>query len=398
MNLQIIQKIVNVKNKCDIDIKVNNIVTDSKEVRDGDLFLAINSGYLYIEDAIKNGAVAIITDVDNLNYSGHILLVDDSKRALRSLASYKRSQYKGKVIAITGSNGKTTTKELLKHVLSTKYSVLANPQSQNNILGISKTLLRLGDNYDFLILELGMNHKGEILELSNLVKPNIGIITNIGTSHIGYLGSKDNIFKAKMEILEANPDMILFLNGSDEYLKKVEANLVIPERIYSNVHPVSSSLVLAVSKYLNFNEDEADNLIKSFEGAESRMQIHQIDNHIVIDDAYNASYESFVNGLEHVTKYKNRKIIIFGDMLELGDYSTYYHQKVLDKIKEIDNFVLITVGQETSHLNNSNHFYELDSLKDYLKAFKWLDDDLIYLKASHKVNLSSLISFFQYLW
>ena len=400
MNLKIIQKIINSKKIVGIyeDINIVNIKTNSKEIKEGDLFLTINSGYLYIEDAISNGASAIITDVDNLTYDIPTLVVDNTKKALKSLASYYRSQYKGIVIAITGSNGKTTTKELLKYVLSKKNKVLANDESKNNILGVSNTLLNLSNNYDYLILELGMNHKGEISELSNLVKPDIGIITNIGTSHIGYLGSQDNIFKAKLELLDGNPNMKLFVNGSDKYLKGVSATKVEPVNLFNHLHPISTSIVLTIYKYLGYDEETAEELMKNFSGVKSRMQHYYIKDHLVIDDAYNASYESFVNGLENLKQYDNRKIIIFGDMLELGKYSTYYHQKVLDKVKELDNVIIITVGTETAILNNVYHFYELELLKNFFKNFNWYDDDIVYMKASHKINLSSIIPFFEDLW
>lgn len=398
MNLKTIQKIIGSKNQITVNFEINNIVTNSKEVKKSDVFLALNTGYLYIEEAISNGALAIITDVKNLNYNITILEVEDSKRALKSLASYYRNQYKGKVIAITGSTGKTTTKELLTHVISKKKKVLANPESKNNILGVSQTLLKLNDKYDYLILELGMNHKGEISELSYLSKPDIGIITNIGTSHIGYLGSQENIFKAKMEIIDGNPKMKLFVNGEDEYLNRIQAKLVFPTKKYDNVHSISAALVTSVALFLGCEELEIVESIQSFSGAPSRMEKHIIKNHLVIDDAYNASYESFVNGIDKLRQYQNRKIIIFGDMLELGSYGAYYHQKVLDKIKMLDNVVIVTFGQETAILNNNYHFYELDGLKHFFSEFSWNDDDIVYLKASHNLNLSSLISFFNYLW
>lgn len=398
MNLKIIQKIINGRSKKELNSEIRKIITDSKEIGVGDLFLTINTGHLYIEDAIKNGAIAIITDVKDLNYDIPIIEVENTKRALKNLASYCRNQFKGKIIAITGSNGKTTTKEILKHILSKKYNVLATASSQNNILGVSKTLLQLDNSYDYLILEFGMNHLGEISELSNLVKPDVGIITNIGTAHIGFLGSRENIFKAKMEILDGNSNMKLFVNGEDEYLKNIDAEQVLNLKEYENVNSCSAALAHSVSKYLGYNEQEIDELINNFIGVESRMQKYLIKEHIVIDDAYNASYESFVYGLDKLQHFKQRKIVIFGDMLELGSFSAYYHQKVLDKIKELDDKIIITVGQETSDLNNCYHFFTLDLLQEFLLNFSWKSDDVIYLKASHKLNLSSLISFFYDLW
>lgn len=398
MNFKLIQKIINSKNKYNLDIIINKITTNSKEVTAGDIFLALNSGYLYIEDAIKNGAVGIITEKEGLKYDIPILEVSDAKRALKSLASFKRNLYNGCVIAITGSNGKTTTKELLYAILSKRYKVLRSLESKNNLLGISNTLLQLNNDYDFLILELGMNHQGEISELSNLVKPDIGIITNVGSSHIGYLGSKENIFKAKMEITDGNHNILLFVNGLDDYLKNVNGILVFSDLNYNNLNSINVALVKEVSRYLKCTEDDINDAIKNFSGVSSRMEQKKIKNHLIIDDAYNASYESFIEGIENLKSYAMRKIIVFGDMLELGTYSRYYHQKVLEQIKELKNIVVITIGNETANLNNKYHCTNLEELKSFFKSFKWQNDDLIYLKASHRLELSSLISFFEELW
>ena len=395
MNLKTIQKVVNSNNKYNLDLKINKITTNSKEIEFGDLFLTINSGYLYVDDAIKNGAVAIITDRENLNCKVPVLIVKDTKLALKNLASYYRNLYKGTVIAITGSNGKTTTKELLSHVLAHQYLILKNLESKNNILGISNTLLQLDNSYDYLIVELGMNHKGEITELSNLLKPDIGIITNIGSSHIGNLGSRENIFKAKMEILEGNSNMDLFVNGEDEYLKTLDAISVSQHQYYQNVNSVDASLVYAVSKYLGLEELTIKNLIKSFSNIDSRMRRYNFKKCILIDDAYNASYESFIYGLNHISEHKGRKIIVFGDMLELGIYSLYYHQKVFEEINKLNDVFVVTIGKETTVLNNAFHFLDLEDLKKFFIDFEWRENDLVYLKGAHCLNLSSLVLFFK---
>ena len=398
MNLKMIQKVINAPDKYDLDLEITGISTNSLDIKAGNIFLTINSGYLYIDDAIKKGAVAIVTEKENIKANVPVLYVCNTKKALKTLASYFRSIYHGKVIAITGSNGKTSTKELLKYALAKHYRVLANPNSENNILGISKTLLKLTDEYDFLILELGMNHKGEIKELSHLIKPDIGIITNIGSSHIGILGSKENIFKAKMEILEGNSKINLYVNGDDPFLKQVQAIKVLPKIEYPNINKYNSALVSAYLKDLGYEEAEIKDLMESFPGIASRLTRYYYDKHIVIDDAYNASYESFLEGLAKLKQYNCRKIVIFGDMLELGSFSEYYHQLVYDELKKIDNVLVITIGNETKFLNNEFHFLSLLDLEKYLLNFDWNNDDIVYLKASHKINLSSLINFFNNLW
>lgn len=394
MDLILIQKIINSTNKYSNNFSIKNIKTNSKEIKLGDAFLCINSGYLYVDEAISNGASLIISEIQ-LNVNVPVLYVKNTVSALKTLGSYFRSQYKGKVIAITGSNGKTTTKEILSHLLSKHYKVLKNPDSENNLLGISNTLLKLDNNYDFLVLELGMNHRGEISELSNLIIPDIAIITNVGTSHIGLLGSKESIFEAKKEILDGNPNLELFVNADDNYLNKLNGRHITPKITYKDINSVSLSLSVAVIEFLNIEYCEFD--LEDLILPSSRLTKYYFKKHIVIDDAYNASYESFLYGLNELDRFEEDKIVIFGDMLELGKYSEYYHRKVFEEIKKRNDIKVVTYGDITKILNNRLHFDNLDELKKFLISYEW-KNEIIYLKASHKLNLSLLIPFFEHLW
>ena len=205
MNLLKLIKLVNgeLLNIADLNKKINLFKLDSRTINKDDVFITINTGYLYIEDAIKNGAVAIITDKDiKFKTDVCIIKVDDMKFTLLKLISYIRSRYSYiPLIAITGSVGKTTTKELVYDILSKDYKVLKNDGNKNNYIGIAETIFNLDNSYDIIVLEVGMNHLGEIEEVSDSISPNISAITNIGTSHIGNLGSVKNILKAKLEIV-----------------------------------------------------------------------------------------------------------------------------------------------------------------------------------------------------
>ena len=186
--------------KLDVDdLWINHFKTDSREITPGDAFIAINDGYKYALDAIKRGAIIIITEKD-IDVSSFVLKVDDTIKVLGKIAHYLRLQYEGMVIAITGSNGKSTTKEMLTHLLSKKYKVLSNYGSLNNHIGVPNTLLGIDNSYDYVILELGTNHPGEIKYLADIVKPDLGLITNIGASHIGNFGSKKKILEEKLNI------------------------------------------------------------------------------------------------------------------------------------------------------------------------------------------------------
>ena len=174
-------------------LEFQKIKLDSREIEKGDIFFVYGLGENYVEEAVSSGAVAIITEKDIQREDTIVLKVPNSLEALFRLGELYRQNYHGKVIAITGSNGKTTTKELLKHFLSQKYSCLSTLGSENNHIGVPKTLLQMEDSYEMTLLEMGMNHLGEIYRLSKISHPDIGIITNIGTNHIGYLGSQEKI-------------------------------------------------------------------------------------------------------------------------------------------------------------------------------------------------------------
>ena len=373
------------------DKKFNKITIDSREITSNDIFICINTGYKYIEDAIKRGAICIIVEKD-INCSILTIKVNDTKKTLGIIAKYIRSKYKGKVIAITGSNGKTTTKELLSYVLSSKYKVLKNIGTNNNHIGVPSTILKLDNSYDYLVLELGTNHIGEIKYLSDIVNPDIAVITNIGFSHIGNFESIDNIFKEKMDIVKDST--ILFVNGEDKYLKNTNGI-----KVYSNEYKykcnieylqINYNLVFKVCEYLNMNINEVYERIKSFKNCSSRMEIIKNDNITIIDDSYNASYESVVSGLNSLNKYNN-KFIILGDMLELGNYSYKLHSNLQSIIDSLGNYYLITIGNYTKVLNSNLHFDNVDDLIKHLYSINYSIYDVIYIKGAHSIKLYNIV-------
>ena len=378
--------------------EVKRVCLDSRMIGAGDVFLTIGHGKEYIEDAIEKGAIAIITEEDITFPNISILRVSSTLESLGKIAAYQRKNYHGKVIAITGSNGKTTTKELLKFLLSFHYHVLANKESENNHIGVPKTLLQLDDSYDYVILEMGMNHKGEIAYLSHIAQPDIGIITNIGTAHIGYLGSQEEIFKAKMELLEGNPHMELFVNGEDSYLEKVPAHKVYAKYTHPSIPSIDVSLAIKVCEYLGCHKEELLEHLKSFTGVKSRMQKIVMQGKTIIDDAYNASLESIAYGLEELSKWEGRKIVIIGDVLELGDYSEKIHEKIGVILKEYPQFLIWTVGDEMKKVKDFPHFDTLLELKTYFQNFSFQEGDVIYLKSSHRIGLSNFANFLKKLF
>ena len=217
MKLEKIREIVNGQLNHFKDIDISSIKANSKEIKPNDLFIAINSGHNYINEAIENGASALIVEKD-IDFDIPLIKVESTIIALGKLAKYIRNSYNIPLIAITGSTGKTTTKELISLILSSKYKILKSEKNKNNHIGLPLTLLKLDDTYDIAVVELGMNHFKEIDYLSNICKPNYAVITNIGSAHIGNLGSKENILKAKCEILNGMDNGYLIINNNDKYI------------------------------------------------------------------------------------------------------------------------------------------------------------------------------------
>ena len=401
--------------------KINNIVTDSRKVKKRDLFIALKgnkyNGHDYINN-IKCSGIIIDEDI-NITTNVPVIKVESTYDVLYKLGSFFRNTYNIPLIGITGSNGKTTTKELLSYILESKYNVLKNIDNHNNLIGVSETLFKLNKKIDIAVIEMGMNHSGEISKLSCMCKPNTGIITNIGSSHIGLLKSKKNIYKAKLEIKDGLSGNII-VNGDDKYLKRIKNsykcgrcyyNDLIAYNIYSNnellefsiyldkeyrvifnnpgIHFVNDILLaIKVSLMYDIDMDTIINRINSFKMVDNRMNIKHFKNFTIIDDCYNANYESMVGGLNVLKNIKDDKIIILGDMLELGKYSFRYHFKLNLILNKIDNKKVLTVGKYTKYIKGI-HFNNNKELINYLKNMD-LNNKYIYLKGSHGMHLEEI--------
>lgn len=404
-----------------------NFILNSLDVVENDCFIAINSGHKFISDAINNGAKLIICNEDFYSDEASVIKVEDTKNVLLQLASSIREKYIDiPVIAITGSVGKTTTKELIYQILSSKYKVLKNEGNKNNRIGMSETLFKLNNDYNICILEMGMNHLGEINDLSICARPNISIITNIGTSHIGYLKNQRNIFKAKREILNGMNAGTLFINGDDKYLKKIKYKNTIKVGLNKNNDLIAYNIVttkdnlyftinhnkrrynirfnipneslipnilLAISIGLNYNVP-IKTIIKQvslYKPVNHRNNILKISNNTtIIDDCYNASFESIVSGLSLLKHYDEEKIIIIGDVLELGKHSKKIHKKIGTLLKK-EAGLIILVGNEVKYAYNKNFVMKnnFSDVIDYLENIN-IENKVIYLKGSRKMKLEEI--------
>ena len=369
-----------------LDEKCINFLNDSRKVKKGDTYIALKGekfdGNKFWREAIEKGANCVIIEREEISKEEKekykekaIIEVEDTLEALYKIATYKRNLYNIPVIAITGSVGKTSTKDIVASVVSKQYKTLKTEGNQNNNIGLPFTILRLKDE-EAMVLEMGMNHFKEISLLTSIAKPNICIITNIGTSHIGNLGSRENILKAKLEILEGCKNPTVIINNDNDLLHKwYEENkqkiniktYAIKEKSELNAknvklneqnseftceinkkeikikvpiggeHFILNSLcAIAVGKELNIPEEKIKNGIESFELTKKRMDIIELKNKIkIINDSYNASYESMKASLKYMHDLKqNRKIAVLGDMFELGEFSKELHEKVGSEVGE----------------------------------------------------------------
>ncbi len=389
MLLSDILNLLDIKDKID-DFKINKVRIDSRLINNNDVFITINSGYKYIDDAINRGCKVVITDINYVNDKVYIIKVIDTIKVLGIIAKYIRSNYNGIIIGITGSNGKTTTKELLTYILSTKYKVLSTKGSLNNHIGVPSTLLELDNSYKYVVLELGSNHLGEIKYLSDIAKPNISIITNIGYSHIGNFKNINNTLKEKLSI-----GGLLFLNGEDKLLNKQEGI-----KVYLNNYnylcnikhfTMNYYLVFRVCEYLNINIEEVYKIVSNYNIDNSRMSITKYNNITLIDDTYNASYESVISGIDSLDKY-NKKLIILGDMLELGNMKNSIYKKLNKYINNKNNIFLIGLGNYSKMLDCDIYFKSIDNLNKYISNIDYNNYDVIYVKGAHRMNLYSTIN------
>ncbi len=363
---------------------------DSRKIKKGEIFIAIKGekfdGHDFIPGAIKKGAACIIQQtghkVSDLSARVVILEVKDTLKALGEIARFHRERFKIPVIAITGSNGKTTTKEMIARVLSGSYNVLKNTGTQNNQIGLPLTLLNLKSEYDIAVLEIGTNHFGEVENLAKICRPNIAVITNIGPAHLKYFGSLKGVFQEKNSLLKnLEHPSIAVLNADDAYLSKKVAgkqkNLFVlgfglknhTDFFVDNIRHLEEGLSFRVNQKYDFNLHALGRhniynalgaislarifgvsyrqialRLRNFVFPKSRLNFISLNDIRFIDDTYNSNPLSLKQALDTLAglKIKGRKIVVMGDMLELGEDEELFHRNVGKEIAKVcDNFISV---------------------------------------------------------
>ena len=438
----------------ELEQELKNFCIDTRQLEVDDIYVGIKGettdGNLFYEKALEAGAsgcliqgIEVKPEIKEKYKDRIIIKVKDTIEALQKLAAYKREQYHIPVVAITGSVGKTSTKDMVASVMNQKFHVLKTSGNYNNHIGLPLTLLKLED-HDAVVVEMGMNHFGEIRVLTNIAKPTIAVLTNIGTAHIGILGSRENILKAKLEILEGMDTRAhIILNNDNDLLhkwrEKEKENYSIitygienpsdyfathiirqndgstfqvnrSNKTYSIEVPIggdhfilNSLAAISVGDLLEIAPEKIKKGIKEFELTKRRMEMLPLKNDIlVINDSYNASFDSVKPAIAYLNHTEgNRKIAVLGDMLELGDYAKELHEKVGEEVVKNKIDILIAVGDLSKYImkkaeelgmSKKNITHCIDAEEAAIKLEKILEKgDRVLLKASNAMKFNIIV-------
>ncbi len=444
MNLSLCEIAKALDNKIDSEKLITRVSIDSRDVDENTLFFAIRGerfdGHDFISEVAEKGVGAVVSE-KSVDVKVPVILVDDTKKALLDFASFYRTSIKNlQVIGLTGSVGKTTTKEMTACVLGEKYKTLKTEGNLNNEIGMPKTIFRLDDTYECAVIEMGMDNFGQISALSKSSKPNCAIITNVGVSHIENLGSREGILKAKLEILDGmEKGSRIFLNGDNDMLstvshddfeivtfgiensscdflateivekdfttdfvaiyKDIKQKITIPTVGIHNVYDAISAF--AVGTYYGISPEVIANGLKNYTPSGMRQRINRVGNKTVIEDCYNASPDSQKAGLNSLVKIaKGRKIAVLGDMLELGDYSETAHRTVGEYAAECKLDALYTFGEASRFMADSaqkNGLENVCSFTDKQEIINKLledlkDGDTVLFKGSRGMKLEEIFT------
>lgn len=416
-------------------LKAGSITTDTRNCAQGSIFFALKgesfNGNKFAKQAIEAGCSYAIVDEKEFAISHQYVLVDKVLQTLQKLANHHRKQFNIPVIGITGTNGKTTTKELISATLGKKFNTLFTQGNFNNHIGVPLTLLNLNPQHDIAVIEMGANHQGEIGFLAKIAEPDYGIITNIGMAHLEGFGSYENVIETKNElynfIRETNGK--LFYNETNELLCKLSQNTdriaygSMNNAIKTSILETSPTLTIklktetfetvvntnlrgaynleniqaaiCIGNYFNVDMEDIAEAIKHYEPTNNRSQLSQTDKNTLILDMYNANPTSMALA---ISDFQNstfeHKIAILGDMKELGDYTDKEHKKILNILSECNFERVLCIGE--AFLKNEHNFPEVDFYKTTNDALKKLQREqisgaTILIKGSRSIKLENLL-------
>ena len=414
---------------------VRGIVTDSREVRPGDLYIAISGdrvdGHTFIKDVFEKGAVCALVNSEIENADEQLIKVNNSVSTIGKVAKAWRNQFDIPVMGITGSNGKTSTKELLKHMLSAQFNIHATEGNFNTSIGLPLTLLRLTKENTMSILEMGANQPGDIAQLCEIAQPTHGVITNIAPAHLEGFGTIEAVAKTKGELFACLSKGVSFINAADyrvgalEILGDAISFGLTPECDYpADIHHEKDGTITltvdaeeipthsvnltfaknviacaAIARTLGLSWGEIRENVASFQPPKGRCEVKNNGMITIIDDTYNANLESTVAAIDYLKAFSGngQRIFVFGDMFELGDLSQDQHRRVGEKCNEAELSAVFTVGEETvttdaiiTYSELHKHFDNKDDLLTSLKSIV-KDGDKVLVKGSRGMKMETIV-------
>lgn len=429
---------------------INELIIDSRIANKNSVFFAIIGesldGHKFINSAIENGCKTIIKNKSNnfeiIGEDLNIIEVENTEFALGDIARYYKSKFDIPYIGITGSVGKTSTRDMVFSAVSSKFKTLKNTGNLNNQFGVPLTLANLDKSYECAVIEMGMSGFNEIEYLVNIVNPQIGVISNIGLSHVERLGSREGIFKAKMEITtNFDENSTLIVNGDDDMLATLKGkdlkynlktfgfekdntiycvdfemndndtifNVMIDNKIEKFYIPTvgehniyNAMAAILVGQTLNLTLDEIRNGLETLEITKSRMDVIKNDNYTVIDSVYNASVDSMRAALKVLNRYKTRRVAILGDIFEMGSFAEEGHKQVGKDASENAD-VIIAIGKDAEFISkealennmNKDNVHHFATKEEAMENFKNIlqKGDTILVKASRGMHLEEVVEF-----
>jgi UDP-N-acetylmuramoyl-tripeptide--D-alanyl-D-alanine ligase len=393
---------MNIEDLYKIFSKTYKVSTDTRSIEEGSIFFALKgdnfNGNKFVEKALETGAAIAVIDEKEYYIKGKTFLTDNVLTFLQKFANYHRKQLKATFIGITGTNGKTTTKELVYQVLSKKYNVLATKGNFNNHIGVPLTLLSITPEHDMAIIEMGANHQGEIADLSKIAMPEYGYVTNFGKAHLEGFGSFEGVIKTKSElfqyILSTNGTVFvnredeiqiektvnnkksflsdkIFLEGANPFVVVNNNGLLIKTNLIGNYNFTNIKAAISIAEFFGVSNQKIKEALEEYHPTNNRSQIIEKGSNTIILDAYNAnptSMKAAISNLEEMDA--DYKVAILGDMFELGSYSTDEHSKLANELSESNIDEIYLIGKEFSKAKTNK-------LKYYDSTENFINDDIL---------------------
>tara|TARA_B100000131_G_scaffold277538_1_gene281454 strand:- start:1832 stop:3103 length:1272 start_codon:yes stop_codon:yes gene_type:complete len=414
-----------------IFLKSNGVSTDSRKVKKNDIYFSLKgpnfNGNEFAKSAIEKGACYAIVDQKEYVIDKSYILVEDCLKTLQNLANYHRKNSKAKIIGLTGSNGKTTSKELIFSVLKNKFKTIATTGNLNNHIGVPLTLLSIKEDTEIAIIEMGANHLKEIETLSNIADPDYGYITNFGKAHLEGFKNLEGVIKGKSELYNhlINKSRLIFINNRDkkqveltkEYSNKFTFgeqnsdsifsvksinpkinisidNILIESNLFGQYNIDNIAAAICIGKYFNLDNENIKAGIERYIPENNRSQIIKKGSNKIILDAYNANPTSMQLALSSFNDMKEEKKIVFiGDMFELGENSHQMHQEIVYTVEKMNfdqTFIIGDLFNKTKHSSNIKSFKNLNDLKGNMDE---ISNSAILIKGSRGMKLENILDF-----